>query len=86
MSYRYEWSDEAQLDLVRVSYETALLAADAVAEASEDPWNYQRRAEESLDRHYAHRWAMTTDGAAKVWFLIHDDEGLIWVTSIERVS
>lgn len=83
MSYLDEWSDEAQLDLVRIPYETALLAADAVAEACEDPWNYQRRPEESLDRHYSHRWALTADGQAKAWFLIRDGEGLIWVTAIQ---
>ncbi len=86
MSYRYEWSDEAQIDLVRVPYETAVLAADVVAEAAEDPWNYQRRTEEPMDRHFAHRWVMTADGCARVWFLIRDDQGLLWVTAVERLG
>lgn len=86
MSYRYEWSDEAQLDLLHVSYETALLAAEVVAEAAEDPWNFQRRPEEPLDRHFAHRWALTADGVARVWFLIRDGEGLLWVTRVESLG
>lgn len=55
----------------------------ALTMACIDPWNFQRREDEPPDRHHAHRQVKFADGRGTLWFLIRDDQGLLWVTAIE---
>jgi len=81
--YDWQFSEAAEAQLVRMPYEMIDDLVAVIAQACIDPWNYQRRAEESLNRHHAHRWVSFADGRGRLWFLVRDGEGLLWVTEIE---
>lgn len=81
--YRHELSPAAEAQLVRLPYESIDDFVEALVQACADPWNFQRREDEPLDRHHAHRWVKFADGRGTLSFLIRDGEGLIWVTSVE---
>lgn len=81
--YDYELSETAEEQLLRLPYEAAIAAIDVLAEALVDPWNCQRREDEPLDRHHAHRWVRFAGDQGKLWFLVRDGEGLLYVTRVE---
>lgn len=81
--YDYELSEKAEGQLLRLPYEVAIAAVDVLAAALVDPWNYQRREDEPLDRHHAHRWVRFDGDRGRLWFLVRDGEGLLWVTEIQ---
>lgn len=81
--YDWQFSEPAKAQLLHLPYEAIDDLVATIAQACVDPWNFQRRDDEQLNRHFAHRWVLTAGGEAKVWFLIRDDQGLLWVTAIE---
>lgn len=81
--YRHELSERAEEQLLWVPFEALGDFVEALVQACIDPWNFQRREDESLDRHHAHRQVRFGDGRGTLWFLIRDGEGLLWVTEIE---
>lgn len=81
--YDYQYSDAAKAQLLRLPYEAVAELGAAIAQVIADPWNFQRRGDESLDRHHAHRRVEFAEGRGTLWFLIRDGEGLIWITAIE---
>lgn len=81
--YRSELSDAAQARLIDVPYEWLDDLVETIVQACIDPWNFQRREDEPLDRHYAHRWVKFAGGRGKLWFHVRDGEGLLWITEIE---
>jgi len=81
--YRYEFSEHAQAQLIKLPYEVLDDLVDAIMQACIDPWNFQRRDDEPLDRHHAHRSVKFSDDRGTLWFLVRDGEGLLWVTAVE---
>jgi len=81
--YRHELSESAETQLVRLPYEVLDDFVQTLVQACVDPWNFQRRDDESLNRHHAHRSVKFADGHGTLWFLVRDGEGLLWVTAIE---
>jgi hypothetical protein len=81
--YRHELSEAAEADLLRLPYDVLDDFVTALAHACTDPWNFQRREDEPLDRHFAHRSVKFGGGRGTLWFLIRDDQGLLWVTAVE---
>lgn len=81
--YGWEFSETAKAQLVRMPYGMVDDLVETIALICADPWNFQRREDEPLDRHHAHRRVEFAEGRGTLWFLIRDGEGLIWITAIE---
>lgn len=81
--YDHQFSELAQSQLLHLPYDALAPMAEALVQACIDPWNFQRRSEEFDDRHYAHRYVEFGEGRGRLWFLIRDGEGLLWVTEIQ---
>lgn len=81
--YTHDWDNSVPSALLAMPYDAAMEAADAIAHVLEDPWNYQRRPDESLDRRSAHRHVSFDEGRGTLWFLILEDRAEVFVTRID---
>lgn len=81
--YDVDFDPDATAQLTYLPEEIAWKALQELGLAAADPWNYQRRPDEPLDVHNAHRWIYFDNYSGRVSFLIQGGLGVLLVTGVE---
>ena len=79
--YDWEFTETAKAQLVRLPYGMVDDLVETIALICADPWNFQRRPDEPLDDHHAHRTVSFGDGGVLA-FLILEHASEVHITSI----
>jgi len=80
--YNSEFSPAAQAQLILIPYEAIDDLVETVVLVSADPWNFQRRPDESTDSHHVQRIVSFAEGRGFITFVILEHLAEVHVTQI----